>query len=72
MSDFVTVYTFSNSFQAEVIKGRLESEGIKAFLIDENTGYTIGPTILDGVRLQVKQEDYLQAKHIVEKTLQES
>ncbi|MBV7441824.1 DUF2007 domain-containing protein [Weeksellaceae bacterium TAE3-ERU29] len=68
----VTLYTFTNSFEAQVVKGKLESEGIQAFIIDENTNYTIGPTILEGARLQVEEKDFLQAKHILEKTLQES
>ena len=68
----VTLYTFQNPFEVQVVKGRLEAEGIESFIIDENTNYTIGPTILEGARLQVKEEDYPKAKHILEKTLQES
>ena len=68
----VTLYTFQNPFEIQVVKGRLEAEGIESFIMDENTNYTIGPTILEGARLQVKEEDYPKAKHILEKTLQES
>lgn len=72
MSEFITIYTFDNYFQAEVVKGRLKVEGIESFLIDEHTNYSIGATITQGIRLQVYKKDYLKAKHIVEKTLQES
>lgn len=72
MSNFVTLYTFQNPFEAQVVKGRLESEGIKAFIIDENINYTVGPMLLEGIRLQVERDDYIQAKHILEKTLQKS
>lgn len=71
MEELITIYTFANSFEAEIVKGKLNSEGIAAFLIDENTNYTIGPTIIEGVRLQVRQEDYQKAKDIIKKTLQE-
>lgn len=68
----VTLHTFQNPFEVQVVKGRLEAEGIKSFIIDENINYTFGPMTLEGIRLQVQREDYLQAKHILEKTLQES
>ena len=72
MSNFVTLHTFQNPFEAQVVRGRLESEGIRAFIIDENINYTVGPMILEGIRLQVERDDFLRAKHILEKTLQES
>ena len=70
MSKFVTLHKFINPIEAEIVKGKLESEGIRAFILDQNLTYTIGPTILGGFRLQVERDDYLQAKQILEKSLQ--
>ncbi len=71
MASFVTIHTFQNPFKAEVVKGKLESEGIKAFLIDQNINYTVGPMILQGIRLQVKRDDVLRAIQILQKSLQD-
>lgn len=70
MAKFITLHTFYNPFEAEVVRGKLENEGIKAFLLDQNLTYAQIPVNLGGVRLQVERDSYLKAKQILEKSLQ--
>lgn len=56
--------------EVEIVKARLQSHGIKAFILDQNLTYTVGPTILGGFRLQVKREDLIKAKQILENSLE--
>lgn len=70
MSQFVTLHVFQNPFRAEVVKTKLESEGIQSFILDQNVTYTIGPTIMDGFRLQVRRTDVVRAQRILEKALE--
>ena len=52
---FTTVYTASGQLEAEIIKGRLESEGIPVLLRYESLGSVYGLTIdgLGQVQIQV-------------------
>ena len=68
----VTLATFNNPWSAEIVKSRLLEEGITAFLIDNNVNYSFGPTILEGYRLQVDQNQFLKALNIYKNTLEES
>lgn len=72
MPKFVTIHTFINPIEAEIVKAKLESEGIHSFILDQNLAYTVGPTTLQGFRLQVEQDNILKAKQILEKSLQDS
>jgi hypothetical protein len=59
----VTIKTFTNSFEANITKGRLESEGIKCFLKNEkiiNTDLLLSSAI-GGIKLQVKEKDVKNA-----------
>jgi ribosomal protein L37AE/L43A len=64
---FVTVLTFTYPYEAAVIRGRLESEGIECFVRDEWTvqvqpfySHAIG-----GVKLQVGKNDLPQTMEIL-------
>lgn len=70
MKKFITLHTFYNPVEAEIVRARLESEGIRAFIIDQNMNYTQIPVMMGGVRLQVERDDVLKAKQILEKSLQ--
>ncbi len=69
MSDtFKTIAKFQYSSEAQIIKGRLESEGIQVFLSDNLTIDT-DPLIsnaIGGVKLKVLSEDTLKARHILD------
>lgn len=66
---FVTLETYSNLWSAEVVKNRLIEEGIYAHIIDVNVNFSFGPTLLEGFRLQVEQDQYLKALNIIKNTL---
>lgn len=68
---FVTLETFSNLWTAEVVKNRLLEEGIRAHIANANVNYSFGPTVLEGYRLQVEQDQFLKALNIYKNTLQD-
>ena len=55
--------TFNNPLDANITKGLLETNGIESFLQDENTVYAnpVFTTAIGGVKLLVKESDYLNA-----------
>ncbi|MEX1191165.1 MAG: DUF2007 domain-containing protein [Brumimicrobium sp.] len=64
---FVTVKTFDNNMDAQMLKSRIESEGIKCFLFDEET-VTINPLFaqaIGGIKLKVLQEDVPKVREIL-------
>lgn len=68
---FITLDTFDNYFTAEVVKCRLQGEGIHAFIINPLVGYSFGPTITERYRLQVEQEQFLKALNIYQNTFED-
>ncbi|WGD35986.1 DUF2007 domain-containing protein [Olleya sp. YS] len=65
---FKTIAKFQYSSEAQIIKGRLESEGIQVFLSDNLTIDTdpLVSNAIGGVKLKVFAEDALKAQHILE------
>jgi hypothetical protein len=63
----ITIRTFINPIEANIIKGRLESAGIPVLLLDENTvnTYWLYANAIGGMRLQVKEEDVESALNIL-------
>ncbi len=69
MSDkFKTIARFQYSTEAQIIKGRLEAEGIQVFLSDNLTIDTdpLVSNAIGGVKLKVLSTDALKAQHILE------
>jgi hypothetical protein len=66
MKDLVSVKSFSNRLEADVAKGKLESENIVSFVTADDEGGMI-PFQLgkDGVQLFVKEEDLKKAQEIL-------
>lgn len=65
---FVRVATFQYTSEAQIVKGKLESEGIEVFLRD-NLTIDADPMVsnaIGGVKLFVKQEDQPSAMVILE------
>lgn len=65
---FKTIARFQYSTEAQIIKGRLEADGIQVFLSDNLTIDT-DPLIsnaIGGVKLKVLSHDALKAQHILE------
>ncbi len=62
--NLITLKTFDNSIDANMLKCQLELEGIQSYLKDENT-ITTNPLYniaLGGIKLQVLEQDYTKAK----------
>lgn len=66
-SKFTTVARYQYSAEAQIVRGRLESEGIQVFLSDNITIDTdpLVSNAIGGVKLKVLTEDVLKAKHIL-------
>ena len=63
----VTVKTFDNSMDAHLLKSRIESEGIRCFLFDDET-VTINPLFsqaIGGIKIKVNQRDLSVVKEIL-------
>ena len=62
-----TLISADGPFQTNVIKGRLESEGIAAEVINEDMGTLFPYSITDdrGIRIIVHEEDYEKAMAII-------
>lgn len=68
MSDpWVTLARISHPQQAEMIRMKLESEGIKCLLLDQNSARVTprASSLSGGMRLQVRQTQMNQAKHVL-------
>ena len=63
MSDLVQVWSSGDSFEAELMRGRLESEGISVLLkgSGESEAYPVGP-----VYLFVANEDEAKARVVID------
>ncbi len=60
------VEKYTNAFSANVAKGMLESNGIPAWVANENMPYvTIPNTGLLAIELLVNEEDYSEAKRLL-------
>lgn len=64
----VRLITCNDSFQARIIKGALENEGIAAALHNENTSNVLRgmPVSITGVDILVYEDDYEKAMSILE------
>ncbi|MEM6516866.1 MAG: DUF2007 domain-containing protein [Bacteroidota bacterium] len=67
MPIFKTIATFQYTSEAQIIKGRLETEGIRVFLQDHLTIDTdpLVSNAIGGVKLKVLADDALKAQHIL-------
>jgi DNA-directed RNA polymerase subunit RPC12/RpoP len=65
---FKTIARYQYSTEAQIVKGRLESEGIQVFLSDNITIDTdpLVSNAIGGVKLKVLAVDALRAQHILE------
>ena len=65
---FKTIARFQYSTEAQIIKGRLEADGIQVFLSDNLTIDTdpLVSNAIGGVKLKVLSTDALKAQHILD------
>ncbi len=66
--ELVVVYMSNGPLAAEVIKNKLESEGIRAMLKYESAGRTLGLTVdgMGGVHVLVRAEDEDKARKVLD------
>ncbi|MCG6914758.1 DUF2007 domain-containing protein [bacterium BMS3Abin03] len=72
--EFKLLKTFLNPVDANITKGLLESNGIEAFIFDENT-LSVDPiltTALGGIRLMVRSSDFENALAIIKEVDKEN
>lgn len=69
MKTFSTVARFQYSTEAQIIKGRLEAEGIPVFLADQFTIETdpLVSNAIGGIKLKVYSHDTVKALRVLEK-----
>ena len=68
MADLVRIKTYQSRIEAELVKGFLESNGIKAMVSADDVG-GMNPALLwatGGVRLLVKKKDIQKAIKVLE------
>lgn len=70
---YVTIATYIGAWEAHLARAKLESEGIYAIVLDDQTASInwIYSSSLGGVRLQVREEDSERAIHLLETTAEE-
>jgi len=66
MDALVTIGSYGDLMLAELVRGRLESEGIDAFLADDMAALSEGGTVVtQGVRVRVAQDQAEEARRIL-------
>lgn len=65
--ELVTLQTFYTSFEAHLLKTKLENEGIMCFVFDDTmTGlYPIFSSPIGGVKLKISSEDIEKAEELL-------
>jgi DNA-directed RNA polymerase subunit RPC12/RpoP len=65
--EFSNVAVFQYSAEAQILKGRLEAEGIQTFMIDNHTIDTdpLVSNAIGGVKLRVRKEDREEALRVL-------
>ena len=63
----ITLRTFDNAFEANMLKAKLESEGVDCYIYDENTMsvYGLNNFIVGGVKLKINSDDMKKAQEII-------
>ena len=64
---FITIARYQYSSEAQIIKGRLEADGIEVFIADNHTVDTdpLVSNAIGGVKLKVHAQDEVKAKEIL-------
>jgi len=68
MDQWKVLCTVNNRIEAEILKGYLESQGIRVFMQEESAGtiYWLSSGPLAEVDLLVSQEQYKEAERVLE------
>ncbi|MEG1556303.1 MAG: DUF2007 domain-containing protein [Bacteroidales bacterium] len=66
MSNLVSVASFPTPYEAHIAQAKLQEHGIESSITDE-ISVQIYANAIGGIRVQVKEEDFAEAKKIIEK-----
>lgn len=72
MPSLTTIRTFDNYIHANIVKSRLEAEGVFCFLKDENSAVMQWSIAVGGIKLQVDIQDKLLAEALLEQIDEEA
>lgn len=65
MAELVTIAEFDNVNQAYLLKARLEAEGIRVYLLNENINTILPAFAWGGVKVQVNLHDSFRAMDVI-------
>lgn len=65
MAELVTIAEFDNVNRAYLLKSRLEAEGIRVFLQNENINSILPVATFTGVKVQVSLHDSFKAMDVI-------
>ena len=65
MNSFITLHTFSSRLEAEIAKGLLEANGIKALVSADDAGGNYPLTMTSGVELIINSRNLVKAKKLL-------
>lgn len=65
MGELITIAEFSSVNEAYLLKSRLESEGIRVYLQDENINMILSASVFARVKVQVTLQDSFRAMDII-------
>lgn len=66
MNNWKTIISFTQAYEAHIVKGYLESEGIETIIRDELTAQ-IYSNAIGGIRLDVRESDYATGISLLKK-----
>lgn len=74
MADLITLRSYDNYITANIVKSKLEAEGVLCVLKDEHTVAMqwVWSHAIGGIKLQVAEQDEEKALHILETTEEEA
>jgi hypothetical protein len=74
MNKYITVATYNTPWEAHLARAKLESEGIYALILDEQTASInwFYSNTAGAVRLQVRKDESQRAIEILESTVEEN
>lgn len=64
MGEFKIIAKYNTVIEAEIAQLLLEEYGIRSTVLDSNLAYSLGVTYTQGIRLQVREEDYEKALQV--------
>jgi hypothetical protein len=64
--DWVTIYTCSETYEADMLKSNLEGAGIQSLILLQKDASFPTPGDLSVIKLKVKKEDAKEARDIIE------